>query len=84
MARALVSVYFARPAEWEKARYFFLEHRRKKAGSEWTGPALLNPAFGELYRIRPEWLEPKSIPTEYEWQISTALKAPQERDSTAP
>ncbi len=52
-----LSVCFARPAEWEKARYFFLEHRRKTAGSEWRGPAVLNPAFGEILiaSVRSGW-----------------------------
>jgi hypothetical protein len=71
-----LKAYVARPADWEKAKYFFLGHRLKAPGANWQGAVTLNPAFGPAYRIHPEWLETNTFPADYEWQISTALKAP--------
>ena len=74
-----VNTYIQRPQDWDKAAWFLVERRQKKPGAIFRGGPVLDPAEGPAYFFLLAWVEKEARLEDYDWQITTALKAPKLR-----
>lgn len=68
--------FFQRPPDWEKAAWYLLEARRKKPGQHFRGRQVLSPDGDPGWIFLTSWVDDGTWLDDYDWQITTALKAP--------